>query len=81
MRRGLDELTDCITAVREGHTEHLALEAVLTAAEILVDMMASCPSVEWCDEHRRPYEFCGVVADTGCRMVERVLGPVVVYER
>jgi hypothetical protein len=84
----VDELTAAITKVRGANLMgSMAIEMVCSAAETFLALMDSPATIEWCDHHGRPYEFCQMIrpphefyrldADS-CQPRVRAVGPEVV---
>lgn len=77
----VEQLSAAINRVRRSPIGgSMTVEIVLAAAEILAVMMDQPATVEWCDHHRRPYEFCSLWVEAGaaagvCDPRVRAIGP------
>jgi hypothetical protein len=75
---GVEQLSDAIAYVRRGTgfgRIAVSVETVCAAAEILAVMMDNPVTVEWCDTHHRPHEFCRLIEAPDCDPRVRAIGP------
>ena len=84
MRLGAaDQIAAAVASLRQSELSGtIALEIVATAAETLVELMDLPATIEWCDHHGRPHEFCGMWEAAGapgdvCTPRVRAVGPEV----
>ena len=79
----VEELTAAITKVRGANLMgSMAIEMVCSAAETFLALMDSPATIEWCDHHGRPHEFCQLIDAGSCTPRVRAVGPeVAIWEK
>jgi hypothetical protein len=74
----VEQLTAAITKVRGANLlGSIAIEMVCSAAETFLALMDSPATIEWCDHHGRPHEFCQLIDASSCVPRVRAVGPEV----
>lgn len=78
MVNAVEQLTAAITKVRGANLMgSIPIEIVCSAAETFLALMDSPATIEWCDHHGRPHEFCQLIDAGSCVPRVRAVGPEV----
>ena len=77
MTTAVEQLTAAIESMGESRTRSMTVEMVCSAAELFLAIMDTPATIEWCDHHGRPHEFCELIDAASCTPRVRAVGPEV----